>query len=162
MSNFNRFEDVMVLSLNEAEKDSLLRLAMKVVGQQYKRGKAFTHPKDVSEFLCLRFAKEKNEIFGAMFLDTRHRMLGIKNLFYGTIDGASVHPRVVVQHTLEYNARALVLFHNHPSGDPEPSADDRRITTRLREALHLIDVRLLDHVIVGGTDAVSMAERGLI
>ena len=101
-------------------------------------------------------------MFGAIFLDNRHRVIGLEELFRGTIDGTSVHPRVVVQRALELNAAATIVFHNHPSGEPEPSQADRSLTRRLQEALALVDVRVLDHVVVGSQGTVSFAERGLL
>ncbi len=96
------------------------------------------------------------------WLDNRHHVIAVEKLFNGTIDGASVYPREVVRSALRHNAAAAVAAHNHPSGNLEPSAADRAITTRLREALALIDVRILDHIVVGAQQTTSMAERGLI
>ena len=101
-------------------------------------------------------------MFYVLCLDTRHRVLHGEVLFTGTIDSAEVHPREVVKEALRLNAAALVISHNHPSGNPEPSAADRVLTKRLREALSMVDVRVLDHIIVGGTKTTSFAERGLI
>jgi DNA repair protein RadC len=101
-------------------------------------------------------------VFGSLFLDNRHRVIAVRELFQGTIDGASVHPRVVVQQALEVNAAAMVFFHNHPSGVAEPSRADEMLTRRLSEALALVDVRVLDHFVVSGGESVSFAERGLI
>ena len=97
-----------------------------------------------------------------MFLDNRHRVIQVVEMFQGTIDGASVHPRVVVQRALELNAAAVVFFHNHPSGVAEPSHADEAITRRLRDALALVDVRVLDHFVVAAGESVSFAERGLL
>ena len=97
-----------------------------------------------------------------MFLDNRHRVLQVEEMFQGTIDGASVHPRVVVQRALEVNAAAVVLFHNHPSGVAEPSHADQAITRRLSDALALVDVRVLDHFVVAAGESVSFAESGLL
>jgi DNA repair protein RadC len=102
------------------------------------------------------------EFFGVLFLDTRHRLIAAEQLFSGTIDGAVVYPREVVKRALEVNAAALILTHNHPSGDPEPSEADRSITAKLAQALALIDVRLLDHLVIAGERHVSLAERGWI
>jgi DNA repair protein RadC len=95
-------------------------------------------------------------------LDNRHRPLALEKLFSGTIDSCSVHPREVVKRALAHNAAAAIFAHNHPSGVPEPSASDRALTNRLKEALALAEVRVLDHIIIGGADAVSLAERGMI
>ena len=101
-----------------------------------------------------------NEVFAAVFLDNRHRVIAFEELFHGTVDGASVHPRVVARRALAHNAAALIACHNHPSGVAEPSLADRAITGRLRDALALVDVRLLDHFVVGDGEVVSFAERG--
>ena len=127
-------------------------------GLQY--GPALTRPCDAAQFLQLRLATEKNEQFAVLFLDTRHRLIHFERLFMGTIDSASVHPRVVVQKALEVNAGAVIFAHNHPSNDCEPSQADRDITQKLKQALALIDVRVLDHLVVSRTDWTSLAERG--
>jgi DNA repair protein RadC len=102
------------------------------------------------------------EVFAVLFLDNRHRVIAFEELFRGTIDGASVHPREVVRRALALNAAAVILSHNHPSGVAEPSEADQRITTRLREALSLVDVRVLDHLVIGDGGCCSLAERGLL
>jgi DNA repair protein RadC len=99
-------------------------------------------------------------VFACLFLDNRHRVIAFEELFRGTIDGASVHPREVVKHALHHNAAALILAHNHPSGVAEPSRADVQITRRLVAALGLVDIRVLDHLVIGDTEAVSLAERG--
>lgn len=104
----------------------------------------------------------ESERFGVLFLDNRHRIIAAEIMFRGTIDGTSVYPREVVKRALELNAAALILTHNHPSGIAEPSAADERITLRLRDALQLVDIRVLDHVIVGDGTTTSLAARGLI
>jgi DNA repair protein RadC len=104
----------------------------------------------------------EREVFAAAYLDTRHRLIEYVELFHGTIDGAEVHPREVVRRALRCNAAAVILSHNHPSGDVTPSAADRAVTTRLKQALALVDIRLLDHVVVGGTATTAMAERGWV
>ena len=101
-------------------------------------------------------------MFACLFLDTRHHVIACEELFRGTVDGASVHAREVVKRTLAHNAAAVILAHNHPSGIAEPSEADRSITLKLAKALALVEVRVLDHLIVGGTTVVSMAERGLV
>ena len=102
------------------------------------------------------------EAFGCLFLDNRHRLIAFEILFHGTVDGASVHPREVVKRALEHNSAAVIFAHNHPSGVAEPSQADELITRRLRDALALVDIRVLDHVIVGLERCVSFAERGLL
>jgi DNA repair protein RadC len=101
-------------------------------------------------------------VFAALYLDARHRSLGFEELFQGSIDGAEVHPRVLVERALARGASAVIIGHNHPSGNPEPSAADRAVTARLKQALSLVDVRLLDHFVIGDGAPVSMAARGLV
>ena len=103
-----------------------------------------------------------NEVFAVLWLNNRHHMLAFDEMFYGTIDGASVHPREVVRRAIEHNAAAVILAHNHPSGVAEPSRADTQLTRRLSDALGLIDVRVIDHIVVGAEETVSFAERGLI
>ena len=122
----------------------------------------FTSPGAVRDYLRLHLAERKREIFYCLFLDSQHRLLDDRALFRGTIDGCSVYPREVVKATLEVNAAAVILAHNHPSGVAEPSAADRQITDRLKNALALVDVRVLDHFVVGDKDVISFAERGWI
>jgi DNA repair protein RadC len=148
--------------LNDAEKTSLVDLAMRILAARHRRGRAIRSPADTEAYLRLRMADLPAERFGCLYLDNRHRVLELRDLFHGTIDGTSVYPRVVVQQALEVNAAAVILFHNHPSGVAEPSQADERITHRLRAALELIDVRVLDHYIVASGASVSMASRGLI
>ena len=121
---------------------------------------ALTSPTDVAQFLQMALAQEKNEVFAAIFLNNKHKVLSFESLFNGTIDGAAVYPRVVVQQALACNAAAVIFAHNHPSGCCEPSQADRTITTRLKDALALIDVRVLDHFVVSRSEWVSLAQRG--
>ena len=148
--------------LNEAEKQSAVTLAMKVLAIKHRVGRLLSNPEATRNYLRLRLADYQNEVFGAVFLNNRHRIIAVRELFQGTIDGASIHPRVVVQQTLTMNAAALVLFHNHPSGVAEPSHADEAITQRLKNALALVDVRVLDHFVVSAGESVSFAQRGLI
>lgn len=122
----------------------------------------FTSPGAVRDYLRLHLAERTHEIFYCLFLDSQHRLLDGRELFRGTIDGCSVYPREVVKATLEVNAAAVILAHNHPSGIAEPSTADRQITDRLKNALALIDVRVLDHFVIGDQDVISFAERGWI
>jgi len=122
----------------------------------------FTSPGAVRDYLHFHLAERKHEVFYCLFLDSQHRLLDDRELFRGTIDGCSVYPREVVKATLEVNAAAVILAHNHPSGVAEPSSADRQITERLKNALALVDVRVLDHFVVGDQDVISFAERGLI
>ena len=127
-----------------------------------RRDGALTSPSHTRRYLEARLRGYRNEVFVAVFLDSRHRPIACETLFQGTVDGASVHPRVVVRRALGHNASALVVAHGHPSGVAEPSATDRVLTKRLAEALALVDVRLIDHFVVGDGEVVSFAERGLL
>jgi DNA repair protein RadC len=143
-----------------ATADQILAAARQVIDRKMQRGAEFTSPALVAEYLHTKLAGFDHEVFAILALDTRHRLIQYVEMFHGTIDGASVYSREVVKEALLLNAAAVIFAHNHPSGNPEPSADDRALTLRLKEALELIDVRTLDHVIVGGRTAVSLAERG--
>ncbi len=158
----DRFGGLTPSDLNEQERQSVTQLALATLAERHRPGQALGSPEDTRAFLRLRLAERRNEVFGCVFLNSRHRVIELAELFQGTIDGASVFPRVVVQKTLELNAAAVVLFHNHPSTIAEPSHSDEIITRRLREALALIDVRVLDHFVVAAGESVSFAESGLI
>jgi len=158
----DRFANLNPSQLNSAEKQSLVALALGVLKQRHRAGRVLSSPEQTQAFLRLKLIDRKHEVFGALFLDNRHRVIEVAEMFQGTIDGASVHPRVVVQRALEVNAAAIVFFHNHPSGVAEPSHADEAITGRLRDALALVDVRVLDHFVVAAGESVSFAERGLI
>ncbi|MBK1734883.1 DNA repair protein RadC [Halorhodospira abdelmalekii] len=127
-------------------------------------GPRFTAPADARRFLHLKLASREHEVFAVLFLDTRHRLIDFAELFRGTIDGTTVHPREVVKEALRRNASAAILAHNHPSGCSEPSSADTVLTERLKEALALVDVRVLDHIVIGHQldQTVSLAERGLM
>ena len=127
-----------------------------------RRGHKLSSPESVRDFIRMRLALLPHEIFGMLMLDNRNRFISDAELFRGTIDGASVHPREVVKTALEANAACLILYHNHPSGDPDPSQADEVITRRLKAACALVDIRIIDHIVVGTLGSVSFAERGLI
>lgn len=139
-----------------------LEMARRHMEQELQRGDALTNPDAVRRYLTAHLRGHDQEVFGCLFLDNRHRIITFEELFFGTIDGASVHPREVVKRALAHNAAALILAHNHPSGIAEPSRADESITRRLTEALALVDVRVLDHIVVGDGPAVSLAERGMM
>lgn len=155
----DRFATLAPTDLSDGEKASVIQLALRVLepAVQYQ---VFTDVESTKRYLQLRFAREPNELFACAYLDTRHRLIELAELFHGTIDGCSVHPRVVAQRALTIGASACIAAHNHPSGDPSPSAADIRITHRIREALDLLDIRLLDHIIVAREGVVSLAARG--
>jgi DNA repair protein RadC len=141
---------------------AVLELGRRFLEATLQRGDALQSAADTRRYLSAKLRHQPHEVFACLFLDNRHRVIAFEELFYGTIDGASVHPRQVVKRALYHNAAALILAHNHPSGVAEPSRADEHITLRLKEALAVIDVRLLDHFIVGDGEAVSFAERGLL
>ncbi|HGX93530.1 MAG TPA: DNA repair protein RadC [Candidatus Tenderia sp.] len=158
----DRFANISASGLSESEQASLVKLALSVLWERYRPGELLTSSDATRDFLRLLLSERKNEVFGAMFLDTRHRVLCVEDLFHGTVHGASVHPRVVLQRAMECNAAAVIFYHNHPSGIAEPSMADKKITQRLKETLSLVDVRVLDHIIVGSEGTESFAERGLL
>ncbi len=143
-----------------AQLQAALELARRHLDATLNRGDALTDPATTRRYLAARLRDHPHEVFACLFLDNRHRVIAFEELFRGTIDGASVHPREVVRRALHHNAAALILAHNHPSGVAEPSEADRRITRRLQDALALVDVRVLDHVVVGDGECVAFAERG--
>ena len=139
-----------------------VELAKRAAWEELASKPALTSPRDSAAFLKARMQDRPYEVFAALFLDNRHRVLAYEEMFRGTLDGASVHPREVVRAALEHNAAAVIFAHNHPSGVAEPSAADRNITHQLRDALQLIGVRVLDHLVIGTGEPTSMAARGLI
>ena len=145
---------------DRARVGAVLELHARWMESRLKREGPFTSPAHTSRYVVARLRGRANEVFAAVFLDNRHRVIAFEELFQGTVDGASVHPRVVARRALAHNAAALVACHNHPSGVAEPSLADRAITGRLRDALALVDVRLIDHFVVGDGEVVSFAERG--
>ena len=127
-----------------------------------KKGQSITDPGVTRDYLMAQMRGYDREVFACLFLDSQHRVIAYEELFYGTIDGASVYPREVVKRSLLINAAAVIFAHNHPSGVAEPSQADRRITDRLTSALSLVDIRVLDHFVVGDTEVTSFAERGFL
>lgn len=146
----------------QASFEEILEAARAALSNRVKKGTALTSPKLTRDYLMTRLAARDHEVFTVIFMDNRHRVIECLEMFRGTIDGASVHPREVVKEALQRNAAAVILSHNHPSGVAEPSQADELITSRLRDALALIDVRVLDHIIIAGGQTLSLAERGLI
>ena len=139
---------------------AVLEIARRHMGESLRRGDALTSPTLTRRYLQAQLRDEVREVFAVLFLDNRHRVLAFEPMFHGTIDGAAVYPREVARRCLHHHAAAVIVAHNHPSGVAEPSQSDHRITERLRDALALIDIRLLDHVVVGDRKCVSFAERG--
>lgn len=142
-----------------SEADILL-MARQLAHLRLRRGRALTSPKEVFSHLQALLADYEHEVFALLLLDNRHRIIVFHELFRGTLDGANVYPREVVKTALEHNAAATVLVHNHPSGDPKPSQADITLTRKLQEALNLVGVRTLDHIVVGHEGCVSLAEQG--
>lgn len=137
-----------------------LELGNRYLAAGLERGEALTDPASAGRYFTQRLRGQPAEVFAALFLDTRHRALAFEELFRGTVDGAEVHPREVVRRALAHNAAAVIVGHNHPSGSSEPSAADRAVTARLKQALALVDIRLLDHFVVGDGMPASLAARG--
>ena len=139
-----------------------MEMARRYFSETLSRGSVLENPQQTSHFLSARLRDYAHEVFSCLYLDNRHRVIQFEELFQGTVNGASVHPREVVKKALAHNAAAVIFAHNHPSGVAEPSAADQDITRKLSDALALVDVRVLDHIIVGDTVTVSFAERGLM
>ncbi len=140
----------------------LPELARRYFEETLPRGEAIRSPADTETFLLARLRDRPHEVFCCLYLDNRHRVLCFEELFRGTIDGTSVYPREVVKQALAVNAAAIILAHNHPSGVAEPSQADERITRRVKSALELVDIRLLDHLIIGDGTSISLASRGML
>ena len=140
---------------------AVVEMSRRYLQEKLQRGDVMSNVTDVKNYLKARLQHYPFEVFSCLFLDNKHRVIEYEELFRGTIDSASVHPREVVRRVLEHNAAAIVLAHNHPSGVAEPSQSDQDITYKLKQALNMIDVRVLDHFIIGD-DVISFAERGLL
>jgi DNA repair protein RadC len=145
-----------------AQLQAVLEMSRRHLGEQLQRGDAIDSPQSTVSYLQARLRDYPYEVFAALFLDNRHRVIAYEELFQGTIDGASVHPREVVRKALAHNAAAVIFSHNHPSGVAEPSQADRHITERLRDALALVDIRVLDHIVIGDGEHCSLAQQGII
>ncbi len=145
-----------------AELQAAAEIARRQLSETMRAGPSLASPRITRDFLSARLRDLEHEVFCCLYLDKRHRLIQFEELFRGTIDGASVHPREVVKLALQRNSAAVIIAHNHPSGVAEPSHADELITQRVKEALALVDIRLLDHIIIGDGAAVSFAERGLL
>lgn len=145
-----------------AELLAVLELARRAIGERLRERAALGSPDAVKQYLQLHLGQRTHEVFAVMFLDTQNRLIALEELFRGTLTQTSVYPREVVLHALQHKAAAVVLAHNHPSGTVQPSRADEALTQTLKAALALVDVRVLDHVIVGPGQALSMAEKGLL
>lgn len=144
-------------------EQQIIRKAMNVLETRLQKPEVyFTRADDTASYLKLKLAELEHESFNVMFLNNQHGLISLTEMFRGTIDGASVYPREVVKAALKFNAAAVIFAHNHPSGICTPSQADRNITQQLKDALSLVEVRVIDHIVVGGTDSYSFAEHGLI
>ncbi|WOL30453.1 RadC family protein [Pseudomonas fragi] len=150
---------VMESPVTEAD---ILQMAQQLAMSRLSKGRALTEPKQVFSHLQTLLQYHEHEVFALLLLDSKHRVIAFRELFRGTLDGASVYPREVVKIALELNAAAVILVHNHPSGDPEPSQADRTLTLALKNALSIIGTQTLDHIVVGHEGCVSLAERGYL
>ncbi len=145
-----------------AQLQAVVEMARRHLAEHLRRSTALNSVAAVRQYLIAQLRHQPHEIFAVLFLDNQHHLIKYEALFNGTIDGASVYPREVVKKVMQHNAAAVIFAHNHPSGIAEPSRADRDITRRLTDALSLVDVRVLDHLIVGEGEIVSFAERGLL
>src|SRR5690554_190506 len=140
----------------------IMELSRRYLASTLEKGESFTRPQMVKDYLAAQLRHQPREVFAILLLDSQHRLLHYKELFYGTINAAPVYPREIVKLVLEKNATAIILAHNHPSGVAEPSQADQRVTQRIKTALETIDVNVLDHFVIGAGETVSFAERGLL
>ncbi|HIF9058212.1 TPA: RadC family protein [Photobacterium damselae] len=152
---------IQYLKSERLSDNQILEQAAEIIAQRYMRGDALVSSQATKDYLQYKLAHNEREVFAVLLLDSQHQLIEYHELFFGTVDAATIYPREVVKLTLEHNAAAVIFAHNHPSGDPTPSSADKRITEKLKEALALIDVRVLDHVVVGKS-CVSFSERGLV
>ena len=145
-----------------AEPELIVEAARQIVSRRMQRGQSFGSPTVAGPFFEERLGGYEREVFAVALLDTRHRLIEYAELFQGTVDSAEIHPREVARLALRHNAAAVIAAHNHPSGEPQPSAADRALTARLKQALALVDIRLLDHIVVGVGRSQSMAALGWV
>jgi DNA repair protein RadC len=159
---FVKSQDGLYRSKGFVSPEELIDFAAEILYEELSQRTLLADPADAANYLRLKLALEENEHFAALFLDSQNRLIAFKRLFSGTIDNTIVHPRVVVQTALSLNAAAVILAHNHPSNDCEPSVSDKKITRRLIDALALVDIRVLDHFIVSRSGWTSLVQRGLL
>jgi DNA repair protein RadC len=158
-------QDIRAIGLGPAKRARIaaaLELARRSLAEELSERPALGNPRESGDYLSARLRHLPYEVFACLYLDNRHRVLAFEELFRGTLDGASVHPREVVRACLRHNAAAVIFAHNHPSGVAEPSQADQAITRELGQALRLVGVRVLDHLVIGHAAPVSMANRGLL
>ncbi len=145
-----------------AQLQAALEIGRRHLAERLLRGAVLTSSNDTKEYLQAMLRDREHEVFSCLFLDNRHRVLAFEELFRGTLNGTAVYPREVIKRAIRHNAAAVILVHNHPSGVAEPSRADELLTVRLKEALALVEVKVLDHVVVGDGEMVSFSERGLL
>lgn len=145
-----------------AQLQAVLEIARRYFGERLQRGKALASSSDTKKYVRARLRDRQEEVFCCLYLDNRHRVVAFEELFTGTLNGATVYPREVIKHALRHNAGAVIFAHNHPSGVAAPSQADRVLTERLKEALALVEIRVLDHLVVGDGEVVSFCEKGLL
>lgn len=164
-ANYSPFMDTRIEAQRAAD-DRTIAVALEILETRLRAKREHSDsleaPAAASAYLRLKLAAQEREVFACLFLDTRHRVIEYRELFYGTIGSATVHPREVVKAALTLNAAAVILAHNHPSGVAEPSHADATLTRKLMEACATVDIRVLDHLVIGEGEAVSMAQRGLM
>ncbi|MGH1485238.1 MAG: RadC family protein [Cellvibrionaceae bacterium] len=141
---------------------AVLEIARRHLSETLRKGKAFNHAREVKQFLTSKLRHQQREVFAVLFLDNQHRLITYEELFQGTINCAHVYPREIIKRALDHNAAAVILAHNHPSGTTEPSESDKRVTVDIKQALSTLDIRVLDHMVIGDGGVSSFAERGWI
>lgn len=158
-----RNEDPVAYVVDLKEDEVTIARALQILERRMAQAReVFTSPETVKSFLCLRMGHLDHEVFGCLFVDAQNRLIAHQEMFRGTLTQTSVYPREIVKECLVRGAASVVLFHNHPSGSTNPSRADEALTQTLKAALSLVDVRVLDHIIVGGANTLSFAERGLL
>ena len=157
--------DPPIYAASSMDDDAVIAHALRILDSRIRTGDVMSSPAQVKDYLRLQFARataDGHEEFGVLFLDSQLRIIAFESMFRGTLSQSSVYPREVVKRALSLNAGAVVLAHNHPSGTAEPSRADQHLTTTMKDALALVDVRVIDHMVVGNPEVVSFAERGLL
>ena len=148
---------------NPTSDDALIQTCLKILESRIRKPETYIkNPEDTKNYLKLELSEKEHEVFAVLFLDSQHGVIAYEEMFQGTIDEASVYPREIIKKALKFNAAALIIAHNHPSGNPESSDADITITNRIKDAANLLEIRLLDHIIVGGVDTISLAEQGYL
>lgn len=149
-------------TLGNDREEQILEAAERILRKRLERKGKISEPADATNYLRAHCAHLDHEVFGAIYLDSRHSILQIVDHFTGSLTGAEVHPREILKSALAYGAACVIFFHNHPSGNPEPSAADRAVTQNLKSVLGMVDCRVLDHFVIAGTEYTSMAARGWV